>query len=604
MLLLPLGAIIVLLYLLKLKRKEQVISSIFLWQDAVADIQANAPFQKLKKSLLLLLQLLALLMLVVAVSRPYLRTKGVSENRIVVIMDASASMKATDVSPSRFEQAKSRALDIVRRMGPGDTMLVITAASKTRVVASSTSDKKALVSAVSSLMPVDTSCNMRQAMVLALSLIGGRSSTPPRIVVLSDGGFGEMPNLSSSGAKLDFIRIGRQGNNVAITGLSSRKTLSGEQQVFVALKNFCKVEKRCNLEMYLDNSLLDIREESLKPGEARQEILSGVNNLGGRMTAKLVISDDLAVDNSGSVYLAKPRRMSVLLVTKGNIFLQNALNLDPRVELARAESVPSGLEDQGYDLVVFDGIQPPSALPQGGYLLINTSAAQGPADMGGSVERPGVVDSSRNHPVSAYVDFSNVAISRAGVLKSKDWATNIIEGAHGPLGVAGSKGGLRFVQLSFDLLESDFPLRVGFPVFITNCLDWLAPAGAKGSGESIRTGQPMYVDVPPDVLEVKVQLPNGQQKTVKVTQLPIVFDDTELAGVYRVRGKGVEKEFTCNLASSAESDIMPRDVLSIGGQAFKSSTNAVRTNMEMYGFLAFFALGLLAFEWYAYHRRI
>lgn len=603
-LLLPLGAIIVLLYLLKLKRKEQVISSIFLWQDAVADIEANAPFQKLKKSLLLLLQLLALLMLVVAVSRPYLRTKGISENRIVVIMDASASMKATDVSPTRFEQAKSRAINIIRRLGPGDTMLVITAGSKTRVVASSTSDKKALTSTVSSLKPVDTSCNMRQAMVLALSLIGGKSSTPPRIVVLSDGGFGEMPNLSSSGAKLDFVRIGKRNDNVAITGLSSRKTLSGEQQVFIGLRNFCKVEKRCNLEMYLDNRLLDIREESLKPGEAKQEILSGVDNLGGRVTAKLAIADDLATDNSGSVYLAKPRKMSVLLVSKGNIFLQNALNLDPRIQLARAESVPSSLKDQGYDLVVFDCIQPPASLPQGGYLLINTSAPQGPAEMGGPVDRPNIADASRNHPVSAYVDFANVAISKARLLKSRDWATTIVDGAHGPLGVAGSKGGLRFVQLSFDLLQSDFPLRVGFPVFITNCLDWLVPAGAKGSGESIRTGQPMYVDVPPDVSEVNVRLPNGQQKTVKVTQTPIVFDDTELAGIYRVHGKGVDKEFTCNMASSAESDIMPRDVLSVGGEKFKSSTNAVRTNMELYGFLVFIALGLLAFEWYAYHRRL
>ena len=50
LLILPLGGIIVLLYLLKLKRKEQVVSSVMLWQDAVADIQANAPFQKLKKS--------------------------------------------------------------------------------------------------------------------------------------------------------------------------------------------------------------------------------------------------------------------------------------------------------------------------------------------------------------------------------------------------------------------------------------------------------------------------------------------------------------------------------------------------------------------------
>ncbi len=289
---LPLGAGIVVLYLLKLKRKERTVSSVLLWQDAVADIQANAPFQKLKKSLLLFLQLAALLLLVLAVARPFVRARGTSENRIAVIIDASASMQSTDVSPSRFENAKSRALAVVKRMGHGDTMLVIRAGAKTQVVAPFTSDKRALASAISKIKPVDTPCNMRQAMVLALSLVAGRSTAPPRIVVLSDGLFEPLVDLSPGKARIDFVRIGRECDNVAITGMDSRKTLSGDQQVFVSLRNFSTRKHDFNLEIYLkkgDSSLfparkkrelspflVDVRAESLGPGEAKQEILSNV----------------------------------------------------------------------------------------------------------------------------------------------------------------------------------------------------------------------------------------------------------------------------------------------------------------------------------------
>ncbi|MCX6344330.1 MAG: BatA and WFA domain-containing protein [Armatimonadetes bacterium] len=490
---LPFAAAIIVLYLLKLKRKEQMVSSVMLWQDAVADIQANAPFQKLKKSLLLLLQLIALFALVFGIARPYIRAKGMSENKIVIILDSSASMQSTDISPSRFDNAKSKALEVVNRMGSDDTMLVITAGAKTRVVASFTSDKKSLQSAISALKPVDAPCNMRQAMVLALSLVAGKSASPPRIVLLSDGLFSSLSDLSPGSANLTFIKIGARCDNVAITSLDSRKTLSGDQQVFVSLRNFSDKQRVFNLELYMQDQLIDIREETLRPGEAKQEILENVKDASGRVTAKLDIEDDLIADNSGSVYLAKRGKLSVLMVSKGNLFLQNALNLDPRTQLIRSESIPADFANQKYNLVVFDCIAPPANLPPGGYLLLRTSAAQGPATIGAAVDRPTVIDYARNHPVSAYVDFNEVRIAQANYLQPKPWATTIVEGPGGGLGVAGSNGGRKFVQLSFDILESDFPLHVGFPIFIANCLDWLVPTSATAPGDSIRTSQPMYI---------------------------------------------------------------------------------------------------------------
>lgn len=604
LLVLPLGGIIVLLYLLKLKRKEQVVSSVMLWQDAVADIQANAPFQKLKKSLLLILQLLALLAIIGATARPYIRTQGGQGSRIVVILDSSASMQATDVKPSRFEDAKSKALGIVGRMGGGDTMLVMTAGSKARVVASFTSDKKSLTEAINKLKPVDTPCNMRQAMVLALSLVAGKTRTAPRIVVLSDGGFDPLSDLSAGNSQLDFVRIGRECGNVAITGLSSRKTLSGEQQVFIGIRNYSKRPRSFNLEVYLNDQLLDVREESLKAGESKQELLRNVGDIDGRVTARLDVKDDLAVDNVGSVYLTKPRKTSVLLVSSGNIFLQNALNLDPRTSVTKTDSLPAKFKESKYDLVVFDGIAPPADLPQGGYLLINTSCAQGPARMGDMLSRPSIVDYARNHPVSKYVDFANVQVAEGRRLSPANWATTLVESGGGVLAVAGSKGGRSFVQLSFSLLDSDFPLRVGFPIFVTNCLDWLVPAQTLSAGESIRTGQPMYIDVPPNVSQIEVTDPRGNRQTIKVTQTPVIYDNTETAGVYHVTGKGIKREFACNLTSVQESSTTPKQAFSVGGKKFASTGRPVQTNREFYWPLVLLALAVLAFEWYAYHRRI
>lgn len=602
--LLPLAASIIVLYLLKLKRKERMVSSVMLWQDAVADIQANAPFQKLKKSILLILQLAALTLLVLAVARPFVRARGASENRIAIILDTSASMQSTDVRPSRFGQAKAKALDIVKRMGPGDTMLVITAGAKTQVVASFLSDKRALAAAISNIRAVDTPCNMRQAMVLALSLVAGRSAIPPRIVVLSDGLFDPLTDLSPGKASINFVRIGRGCDNVAITGMDSRKTLSGDQQVFVSLRNFSARERSFNLEVYVQDHLIDVREESLAPGGSRQEILDNVANASGRVTAKLDISDDLTADNAASVYLKKRAKLSILMVSKGNIFLQNALNLDPRTQLVRSEVPPDDLSAGKYDLVIFDRTTPPASLPPGGYLLVDTAGKQAPAQFGEGIQRPTIVDSNRKHPATRYVDFSEVRIAEARCLKPANWASTLIEADSGAIGVAGANNGRRFVQISFSLLESDFPLHVGFPIFVANCLDWLCPASEGGSGDSIHTGQAAYIDVPPVVRSLAVTDPTGLRHSVKVTSTPVIYENTERAGIYQVTGKGIRREFACNVASPQESSIKPRETLKVGSRQFATSAKGVRTNREFYGWLIFVALAVLTIEWYAYHRRL
>src|SRR5690348_15722976 len=118
---------IVLLYMLRLRRREVVVSSTFLWQQIVRDNEANTPWQRLRRNLLLLLQLIILALLVLALARPFITVPAVSTGQIELLLDASASMNASDMpnGETRFDEAKRQALSIVDTLGQNDTMTII-----------------------------------------------------------------------------------------------------------------------------------------------------------------------------------------------------------------------------------------------------------------------------------------------------------------------------------------------------------------------------------------------------------------------------------------------------------------------------------------------
>src|SRR5436309_11328292 len=131
---------VVAMYLLKLRRDEHVVPSTLLWHRLVADVEANAPWQRLRRSLLLLLQLLLVLLLAVLVARPFLERPAGLARDLVVVIDTSASMAAIDVTPNRLAEAKSQAIDALRDL-PADGQVSVIAAGRTaRVVVNGTAD--------------------------------------------------------------------------------------------------------------------------------------------------------------------------------------------------------------------------------------------------------------------------------------------------------------------------------------------------------------------------------------------------------------------------------------------------------------------------------
>src|SRR5258708_37011870 len=101
---LVLGALavpIILLYMLRLRRRDVQVSSTMLLQQLLRDREANAPWQRLRRNLLLLLQLLILAALVFPLARPFITVLTITTRRTALLIDATAGMNGTQVHPSR-----------------------------------------------------------------------------------------------------------------------------------------------------------------------------------------------------------------------------------------------------------------------------------------------------------------------------------------------------------------------------------------------------------------------------------------------------------------------------------------------------------------------
>ncbi|MEO0564743.1 MAG: VWA domain-containing protein, partial [Chloroflexota bacterium] len=159
---------VILMYMLRLRRREVVVSSTFLWEQVLQDNEANTPWQRLRRNLLLLLQLLILALLAFALARPFITVPAVSTGQIALLLDASASMNATDTEgATRFEAAQAEALAIIDTMTADDTMTVIRVAGAPEVLVPQTGDRVLLREAVQNATPSDSRADWNAALTLA-----------------------------------------------------------------------------------------------------------------------------------------------------------------------------------------------------------------------------------------------------------------------------------------------------------------------------------------------------------------------------------------------------------------------------------------------------
>ena len=561
-LLLPL---IVLLYLLKLKRIEQPVSSTYLWQRMVRDVEANSPWQRLRRNLLLFLQLLFLILLIFALARPFNWQSGISSQAAILILDTSASMGATDVTPNRLEAAKGQAHRLVDDLPESARLTVIEAGAKVSVAASASLDRRQAHQAIDQVQLGASGSDLAVALQLASAIA---SRQPDAQVILLSDGRSDLPERLSLPGNLVYYPIGLRGENQAVSLLKLQTDPGGDSlTAFVQVTHYGSQPVERRLGLYLDGALQQAFDLSLQPAEQRAVVIEGLPTAISLVEARLSAPedpfiDDLPSDDQAFAPWRQTAPRQVTLVSRGNRFLETALSLQPGLQLTLV-SPTSTLNLPAADLTIFDSTQPlTSTLPAGAILWINPLQSTDYFTLTGSLSNPVPVPAQGETPLLNNVSLETVNILDAQQLSAPAWLHPQIvaqsqDGSSDPLLLTGENQGQRLAVLAFDLRRSDLPLQIAFPILLNNLLEWLAPGG-QSAPTQLSPGELLTLSVPlgaPPDANLQILPPQGPAIRLQASQGQARFSGTEQLGLYRVRW--------LDTAATPESDQLPTCQLNI-----------------------------------------
>jgi Ca-activated chloride channel family protein len=599
---------ILILYMLKLRRRDVLVSSTLLWQRLLRDREANAPWQRLRRNLLLFLQLAVLALLTLALARPFVSAPVVVSGSVVILLDASASMQATDVAdgasaPTRFDAAVRAARDAIAGLGSGDVVTIVVVGPQPQVLASASGDRALLRRALDGAAPSDGTADWEAAFALASASLAGAQDA--KAVIISDGALPEA--LPALPGEVRFVGVGGRSDNLAIAALATREGDAGPQ-AFLRVVNYGDLDAEPLIEFSADGALFDARRLSVSAHGSADLTLADLPYDMQVLQARLASEDALSLDNAAWAVHTPPVSGRVLLVSEGNLFLERALGALPSVELARLPP-DQPLPSEPYDLYVYDRVVT-GTLPPGNLWLIGPTSSVGDGfliEVGGVFTDTAITDVAADDPLLRYVDLSNVHVLQAREVEPPPGARVLVEARGGPLLFVAERPEGRLAVLAFDLHDSDLPLQIAFPILTANLADWLLPQGAARFPATVRPGDPVLIPPDPEAAEIIVTAPDDARHSLSVEEAP-VFVATDRLGIYLVEqvdqsGDALQSAaFAVNLFDEAESDIAPRETVIVGRAEITAELEEDEGRREFWPWLAGLALGVFAVEWWAYQR--
>ncbi|MEX0977771.1 MAG: VWA domain-containing protein, partial [Pirellulales bacterium] len=633
------GPLIVLLYFLKLKRTPLEVPSTFLWHKSIEDLHANSIWQRLRTSLLLVLQILLIALVMAALLRPGVSGSKLVGNRYVFLIDNSASMSATDTKPSRLTEAQRRVGELIEQMQSGDVAMIVSFSDSARVEQVFTDNRRDLAERLAAIRPTNRPTSLVEALRVAAGLANSNHSVetregktaqglPATLYLFSDGRFADVENFKLGKLTPIFVPIGDDHPpNVGITAFTTRRRLDKRNhvQAFGRLENFGPASLTVDVDLYHDGALLDSSKLELEAQASGGVVFDLGEMPPGVLKLHMRSGGALAVDDEAWTAIEPPKRSHVLLVTPGNDAVELALATASAQELAEVEiAAPEVLATKEYQekaaggyyaLVIYDQCQP-REMPQANTLFIGRLPpdASWQAASDAKAQVPQIIDVETTHPLMQLIDMSNVRFAEGTILKPPEGATALMATEVGPLFAIAPRANFEDAVLGGEIVgvdadnkryaNTDWPLRVSFPVFILNALAYFGdPAGAI---ENVRPGQSVALraDGPGEVLVVRT--PGG--KSIQLAHRPgetFQFGDTDELGVYVVDPSNAPpRRFAVNLFDSAESDIRPRDSMKIGYDDVTGQTVWEGARFELWKPLLLVVLGILCLEWYIYNRRV
>lgn len=607
-LLLLLGAIplIVFLHSFKPRGLKTDTTTLFLWERALKERPVTTRLGWLvRNNLLLLLELLAACLLIAALADPSLLHFGAASGDDVVVIDLSASMKAKNGEETRFDAARRAFLSLVDQLPSGRKIMVIGAGARPRLLVPFTADKQRLRDAGRKLAASDAPGRIKEAILYAYAFL--RRGTADRIIVISDGAFSGAEDFARARGHLQFIKISGGGNNVGIVGFEVRRRPDRRAyaEIMVRLRNYTANKMQIPLTLLLGTTTLARESVDLEADGGRVVIFPVAGSLAGILVARVGIDDDFATDNQAYLTVSDGPTVRLLYVGPGNPFLKNLLRFFPNVEVTSVPRwEPKEAPEQPYDVIIFDRVSVPK-LTQGNYILIDTLPPDISLKGSGKIQNPQILVPLAKHPITDGLSLGDVHIREALRWSAPAGGQVLARSAQAPLLFAWEKGRLRLLLIGFDLMASDLPLRIAFPVLMHNALQWLQPTRVEFPAQSAQAGSSFVLPLPPGDDEVEITTPSGKKETLSAEGRPVVLTDTSEAGIYRYKSASREGRFAVNLLDEAESQISPRwkEAAASAGSATASGAAVSQSGLFLWPMLLGVGIVFLALELYLSAQR-
>ena len=596
---------IIVFYILKIRLRRIPVSTNLFWKQIYDEKPPRSIWQRFRHLLSLLAQLLLLALMVFALADPYFSWQALQARQIVAVIDTSASMQATDVSPSRFEASINSARNLVEGMRFRDKMAIVLTGRRPEVVLGMSDHVPTLKRALRDISVSDNPTDLESAIDLGKQLIGDHPNGS--VVVFTDAcatsleadesieptDAGEpkanttgnesdisLGNNPSQKTKVEYRVFATAASNVGITQFQVRRSLIDMlgYEVLVSVKNASDQPINCRLDIELDNSPVDVLPLQLKPNEVWTRALEKTSLEGGQLVAKLAsfekgdtTGDDLdaaadpasedektepsdssklnslAVDDTAWAILPAQEVQNVLVITKGNLFLRKVFEANPLVNVNVASEFP---ETWPNDTLIVLHNHVPEKLPTGNVFVVDPIDSCDAWELGELLENPIVTQVDSNSDLMTHVRLDNVVMPSARKLLFKT-EPHILAGALStdPVYAQLNRDSGKGLVLSVNLEQSDLAFRTAFPIMVTNALSWFA--GSSGNlMESASTGE--IVAYEPDTQLINMMTDNSRLLLASPSGKQTVISD--------VLGDSTQSD------ASAEPDLdfEPRDSLSLG----------------------------------------
>ncbi len=628
-------------YLLRTRIRRATVGTLQFWEAAGSATRRRALSFRLRHWLSLLLQLAFVALLVAALVDPVRSGTGEASFQRVLILDVSASMQApcspTDSRP-RWEAALAAARRQLAASRPGDQWGVITAGNQVEVVAGMTDFTPRVKAALDGLAVTDGIGRLTEAIATARRL----APDPQRrqLLVISDGCAPPLEAMARDGmaregtGDLRSIVVGEPLSNVAITQFQVRRSPVDplEYSILITWQNLGAEAVEGRLRLRHNDRLLDVHPYRLAAEERRQTTFQYAAAAGGIVRAELTSPDPFPLDDQAEAILPSRPPIPVSLVTSSpDPFLPRALEALPRVELSVEERwLPA--RDQGQITVLHRAV--PDPLPRGPLLVIAPPTDSRFWELDPVVGKTLVAEQAESSLLLANVQLRDTALSGVRPLRLKTAGQALLKSAEGGTILAASTDGRRrIVILASELDHSDLPLRVAFPVLMSNAIEWLSE-GSTAAALPAAVASGATINLPPGWANTSGMLdertaadgpaadwrlagpfPGGPEaaETSPASSVPLIVGERGMQigpfprlGRYRLIDARFPADrpaatLAVNLTEPAESDLRPRWKPT---EAADERAAATTGGKPWWFYLCLVSLGLIVGEWYLFQRRI